>query len=236
MSIGGHQSARAKSVVWLTPPAIIRALGEFDLDPCAAPAPRPWDTARHHLTEEDDGLAHEWFGRVWLNPPYGSEVGTWMKRLADYGQGTALIFARTETEAFFETVWRAATACRFIEGRLHFHYPDGARAKANGGAPSVLVAYGDDDAEILASCEIAGQFVPLRLPRSVIMRALEEPSWVSLVGRYLSRQSGPVRVEDIYLALARHPKAKRNPNWRAKIRQSLQRGGFTHIDKGVWAA
>lgn len=64
---------------------------------------------------------------------------------------------------FFETVWRSATArgLLFLEGRLHFHRPDGTRANANAGAPSVLVAYGDDDAERLRSSGLAGRFLPL---------------------------------------------------------------------------
>jgi hypothetical protein len=34
---------------WLTPPEIIKSLGEFDLDPCS-PINRPWDTAKNHYT------------------------------------------------------------------------------------------------------------------------------------------------------------------------------------------
>jgi hypothetical protein len=44
MSLSGHQSAKMKSDEWLTPPGILKALGQFDLDPCA-PVNRPWDTA-----------------------------------------------------------------------------------------------------------------------------------------------------------------------------------------------
>ena len=159
--IGGHQSARSETCVWLTPPEIIGALGPFDLDPCACSEPRPWPTAKHHYTAEDNGLAQPWSGRAWLNPPYGPPpiIGPWMRRMAAHGHGTALIFARTETAVFFETVWQAATAVLFIEGRLHFHYPDGRRAKANSGAPSVLVAYGEEDARRLKQSGIAGHFV-----------------------------------------------------------------------------
>lgn len=159
--MGRHQSARAKTVVWLTPPFILDALGAFDLDPCACSLPRPWPTAAHHYAEEDDGLARPWFGRVWLNPPYGPPevVGPWLQRMARHGRGTALIFARTETALFFDTVWRAASAALFIRGRLHFHYPDGAAAEANAGAPSVLVAYGAHDAEVLRRCSIPGVVV-----------------------------------------------------------------------------
>lgn len=102
---------------------------------------------------------------MWLNPPYGQQAAQWLARLADHGRGIALIFARTETAMFFEHVWEKATALLFLKGRLHFHYVDGTRAAANGGAPSVLIAYGADDAEILKQCGIAGAFVPLDAQR-----------------------------------------------------------------------
>lgn len=158
MSIGGHQSARMKNDEWLTPPELLRKLGSFDLDPCS-PVARPWSTADRHYTVLDDGMRQEWNGRVWLNPPYGLEASKWLKRLADHGNGIALIFARTETEMFFEHVWNAATALLFIKGRLHFHYVDGRRAAANSGAPSVLVAYGQENAEWLRDSGIDGQMV-----------------------------------------------------------------------------
>lgn len=235
-AMGSHQSAAAKSVIWLTPPAIVSALGSFDLDPCAAPAPRPWATAAHHITEEQDGLAHEWFGRVWLNPPYSEPVlSQFMDRLASHGQGTALVFARTETAAFFRNIWRRASGLLFLEGRLHFHYPDGTRAAANAGAPSVLAAYGPDDCDVLATCDLAGQFVPLRLARSVIVAALE-PTWREAVRDWLADQHGPVELADIYRAMSRHPKARGKLHWREKVRQTLQRGAGDRVGPGVWEA
>lgn len=161
MSIGGHQSARMGSDEWLTPPEILEALGSFDLDPCS-PINRPWPTAAQHYTIEDDGLSKPWVGRVWLNPPYGAEAVRWLKRLADHGNGIALIFARTETEAFFSQVWERADGLLFIRGRLHFHYVDGRRARANGGAPSVLIAYGLGNMLSLKMADIPGRFVALK--------------------------------------------------------------------------
>lgn len=157
MSMGGHHSARSLKDEWLTPPEIVDALGSFDLDPCA-PLERPWPTAAQHLTIDDDGLAHEWRGRVWLNPPYGKQTGKWLERLEAHGDGIALVFARTET-AVFERVWRSATALLFLRGRLHFYHVDGSRAEGNAGAPSVLVAYGDHNAEALRSSGIPGALV-----------------------------------------------------------------------------
>lgn len=98
---------------------------------------------------------------MWLNPPYGAETGRWIGKLAGHGDGIALIFARTETDMFFRWVWQCATALLFLKGRLHFHHPDGRRADFNGGAPSVLVAYGVRNAEALRGCGLPGQYVEL---------------------------------------------------------------------------
>lgn len=160
-SMGSHQSAAMVTDRWLTPRHVLDAMGAFDLDPCGAP---DWSTAATVYTPEThgDGLALPWAGRVWLNPPYGQQAAVWMKRLADHGTGTALIFARTETRMFFDTVWNRATAVLFLEGRLTFLRPDGTPAKANGGAPSVLIAYGERDATSLEACGLPGYFTRLK--------------------------------------------------------------------------
>jgi hypothetical protein len=160
MSIGGHQSAAMLNDEWLTPPEILQALGPFDLDPCA-PIKRPWPMAAEHYTVEDNGLAQPWVGRVWCNPPYGLEAARWLDRMAQHGNGIALIFARTETRMFFDHVWRRADAVLFIEGRLHFHHVNGARAKANSGAPSCLVAYGESNVHTLVDNRDLGMVIKL---------------------------------------------------------------------------
>lgn len=129
-------------------PEILDKLGAFDLDPCA-PIKRPWSTAGVHYTMADNGLVLPWFGRVWLNPPFGKEAATWMRKMADHGNGIALIPARTETAMFYESVWGRADAVCFLRGRPHFHYPDGTRAPFNSGAPICLVAYGVKEADAL---------------------------------------------------------------------------------------
>lgn len=162
-AMGSHHSARALTTTWLTPPEIVENLGPFDLDPCAAPSPRPWPTAAHHIELPEDGLAAEWNGHVWLNPPYSSEAWRWLSKLAAHGDGIALVFARTETAGFVSEVWGKATAVRFLHGRLHFHHSDGTRAAANSGAPSVLVAYGERAMVKLRDAPIPGTFVMLRM-------------------------------------------------------------------------
>lgn len=157
-SIAGIHTPSPATHDWITPKHIIDALGEFDLDPCQSPT-QPWLCARTGYVWPQDGLQEPWQGRVWCNPPYSVHAALWLAKLAQHGRGTALIFARTETAMFFEHVWSKASAILFLEGRLHFHYPDGTRAKANSGGPSCLIAYGVRDAMILETCGLAGALV-----------------------------------------------------------------------------
>lgn len=147
MSLSSHQKNGGHDE-WLTPPEILAKLGRLDLDPCS-PIVRPWNTASNHYTREDDGLTSPWFGRVWLNPPFGRDAIKWMRLMVKHGNGIALIPARTETAMFYETVWDVATAVCFIKSRPHFHYVDGRKAPANSGAPICLVAYGWQNAAVL---------------------------------------------------------------------------------------
>lgn len=232
-SMTGHQSAKPKSEVWLTPPEILTALGTFDLDPCAVTPPRPWPTAKSHYIRSDNGLMKPWDGRVWLNPPYQThKIRKWLARMADHGIGTALIFARTETQHFAQHIWPVCDALLFLDGRLHFHYPTGDRATANSGAPSVLCAYGVDDADALAGCDLPGAFVPLKLRAFVF--GLDSGTWREVLHDWMRQQTGAVYLSDLYRAFAASPKAKRNRNYQAKIRQSLQRGPFERVAPGLW--
>lgn len=228
-AMGSHHSSTAKSVVWLTPPVIIDALGgwrSFDLDPCAAPEPRPWPTARQMNSQADaNGLLIEWNGRVWMNPPYSAkEIKRWMARLAEHGRGTALIFARTETEMFRRDVWESAHGLLFLYGRLHFHLPDGSRGPGNSGAPSVLCAYGQDDLDRLAAADLDGALVPLRFARFLMVDGLVG-TWGEEVRRWLADQDGPISLGEAYRHFARHPKSALNQHWQAKVRQQLQEHG-----------
>lgn len=102
-----HQTTIGKNDEWLTPPEIIKALGVFDLDPCAPISP-PWKTAKNHYSENDDGLSKKWNGRVWCNPPFNRNVRPkWMKKMSEHNNGIMLVPAACETKAFYDYVWGA---------------------------------------------------------------------------------------------------------------------------------
>lgn len=159
--IGGHSKPyRGLSDDWITPKFVLDALGEFDLDPCASET-QPWPTAKESFTVKDDGLSQFWKGRCWVNSPYGPLTKHWLRKLAEHGNGIALVFARTETKMFFDWVWPKADALLFLEGRLYFCYPDGKTAAANAGGPSVLIAYGQENVTALETCGLKGALVKI---------------------------------------------------------------------------
>lgn len=109
--------------------------GPLDLDVCAtaenAKCPR-------YFTKADDGLAQVWSGRVWMNPPYGREIGAWMAKAWRSSQAGALVVclvpARTDTAWWHD--YAAKGAVRFIRGRLKF-----GGHKNSAPSPSALVVF-----------------------------------------------------------------------------------------------
>lgn len=235
MTLGSHQRSNDE---WLTPPHIIEAVGgwrSFDLDP-ATPDAMPWPTAQARYTACDDGLFLPWFGRVWLNPPYSHPlIARFLARMALHGRGTAFIFVRSDGRYWHEHVLGAAAGLLFLIGKVKFHRPCGERSKHGHFAPSVLCAYGQRDLDILAGCALPGSFVPLRFPRFVMLAALDAP-WREIVAAALAGQSGPVSLGELYRAVQSHPRTRRNPHWRAKVRQQLQKGAGRRVARGQWEA
>jgi hypothetical protein len=146
---------------WQTPPEIIEPLGRFDLDPSAS-LHQIHRTARTMWTITDQGFLRQWFGRVWLNPPYGKHTSEWMRRLSEHGNGIALVYLRSDTVWFQTYVFPIAHALFFFKGRLAFIRPDGQRPIHNAGGPSVLIAYGAYNALLLKSCGLPGKYVALK--------------------------------------------------------------------------
>lgn len=231
--IGGHQSAAMRSDEWLTPLTIVKALGVFDLDPCS-PVVRPWDTAKKHYSILDNGLLKKWEGRIWLNPPYGNETEKWLNRMQLHDNGVSLIFARTETEMFFKHVWGKAASILFMEGRLYFHYVDGTRAKANAGAPSCLVAYGEENVEALERSGIKGKHLIVNAVPVIVVTV--SPKWKNVIDIALVRLEGKASLDKIYemVSIIAPDKIKTNNFYKEKIRQQLRKY-FVRLSEGVYS-
>lgn len=131
----------SKTGQWSTPQWFFDKLNDefhFTLDPCA-------DDSNHkcekYFTKEQNGLIQDWSGeRVFCNPPYGREIGFWVKKCHDEAQKENAVCvmqlpARTDTRWFHDYIYGQAQI-RFIKGRLKFG--DG---KNSAPFPSMVVVF-----------------------------------------------------------------------------------------------
>ena len=128
---------------WSTPQALFDVLDAefgFTLDPCALPCSAKCE---RYFTPEDDGLAKDWDGVVFMNPPYGRDIGAWVEKAwSESLRGATvvcLIPARTDTAYWHDFVMKADEV-RFIRGRLHFG-GDHERTAHNAPFPSAVVVF-----------------------------------------------------------------------------------------------
>ena len=95
--------------MWETPKWLFDELDKefhFDLDVCAIPENAKCE---QYFTPETDGLSQEWNGTVWCNPPYGREIGKWVKKAAQSNCTVVMLLpARTDTKWFHDYIYRKA--------------------------------------------------------------------------------------------------------------------------------
>lgn len=123
---------------WATPQDVFDALNRefrFETDVCASANNAKCAT---FFTKSDDGLRQEWKGVCWMNPPYGRELGEWMRKAFRSAMSGAtvvcLIPSRTDTQWWHEFAMRGEI--RFLRGRLRF-----GSAKNSAPFPSAVVIF-----------------------------------------------------------------------------------------------
>ena len=129
----------SKTDLWETPKDLFDKLNKefhFALDVCATPENAKCE---EFYTKEQDGLKQPWKGTVWCNPPYGRQIGEWVRRafLASVSGSTVVMLlpARTDTKWFHEYIYGKAEI-RFIRGRLKF-----GGSKNSAPFPSMVVVF-----------------------------------------------------------------------------------------------
>ena len=130
----------SKDQTWETPQNLFDKLDKefnFTLDVCATD-----ETAKcnNYFTPKENGLIQEWRGNCWMNPPYGREIGIWIKKAWEESKKGAkvvcLIPARTDTKYWHEYIFTYAAEIRFIKGRIKF-----GNSKNSAPFPSALVIF-----------------------------------------------------------------------------------------------
>lgn len=117
-----HYSSKTDD--WATPQAFFEELDKefsFTLDVCAVSQNAK---CKRFITPETDGLQVGWNNEIiWMNPPYGREIGKWVKKASEARGGVVvcLLPARTDTKYFHEYIYKnPRCTIRFIKGRLKF--------------------------------------------------------------------------------------------------------------------
>ena len=126
---------------WETPEHLFKELDNefhFTLDPCCT---HENAKCKKHYTIEEDGLKKSWGGEtVFVNPPYGRQLGKWVKKSYEESRKentivVMLIPSRTDTSYFHDYILDKAET-RFIRGRLRF-----GNATENAPFPSMVAIY-----------------------------------------------------------------------------------------------
>ena len=127
---------------WETPQALFDALDRefhFDLDAAASKANAKCEK---YFTVTEDALKYPWcaVGSIWLNPPYGRQIGKWMQKAYEESRRQSfpvvcLIPARTDTAWWHNYVMKAAEI-RLIRGRIKF-----VGAESGAPFPSAIVVF-----------------------------------------------------------------------------------------------
>ena len=96
------QTGNTSDDYW-TPKWIFDALGvEFDLDVACPPDGPPHTPAKEWYTQETDGLASRWYGKVWMNPPF-SKMTPWVHKFVNHGNGICLLpYSKSK---WFNFIW-----------------------------------------------------------------------------------------------------------------------------------
>jgi DNA N-6-adenine-methyltransferase (Dam) len=137
-----HENSIGASDDWHTPASIFAALKlpngaplRFALDPCAPPDRTYYFVpADRFYTKEDDGLTQPWFGRVFVNPPFGGRRGhvPWLLKFFAHGDGIAICRAYTSSDWWHEVVIPNVETLLFPRGKTKFIRPDGIVGTAPG--------------------------------------------------------------------------------------------------------
>ena len=128
-----HVANNSGNNEWYTPAEYIeaarKAMGSIDTDPASNDIANKVVKAEKYYTIETNGLAHDWTGNVWMNPPYSSDlISKFVEKLKEqrvnYNQAIILVNNATETQWFYEIVKIASAVC-FPKSRVKFYMPDG---------------------------------------------------------------------------------------------------------------
>jgi hypothetical protein len=102
-----------------TPKWIFDSLGlQFDLDVASANHPLISVPAHNKYTIDDNALELEWYGRIWMNPPF-SKVTPWIDRFIQHDNGVGLV-PLSSNGRWVNKLWDSQVAFCYLPSNLAF--------------------------------------------------------------------------------------------------------------------
>jgi hypothetical protein len=135
---------------WYTPRVVFDALGcEFDLDVCSPKGGTGLVPAKRFYSIEDDALAQDWEGFVWMNPPY-SKPTPFVDKFLAHNNGIALVpFSKSN---WFINLWNSDAIITPLHPNIKFERPEGKPTQLF--MQLALVALGDRAKEIITNSAV----------------------------------------------------------------------------------
>lgn len=162
-----HEQSIGATDEWYTPPHVFEALGCFFHVDVASPGQHivPWIPADNYYTAKDDGLSLDWYGRVWMNPPFGGRnaLTPWLRKFFTHANGIALTPDRTSAP-WWQEFAPHADLILFVAPKLKFIGPDG-KPGSSPAQGTCLMAKGEASVQALkrAAAERLGRMMkPVR--------------------------------------------------------------------------
>lgn len=168
----GRQNTEDLKDVWQTPPELLKMITveeKISLDPCAGD---DTDIADTNYRKEDDGLSQDWFGRVFVNPPFSQKI-EFLKKAVEERDNTDVIFVVTPDSTDTKSWWHEYIAPEadyvwFSEGRIEYLDPEtGRRQDQMPTFGTAISVFGDPSNVVLKELASSGQLMKTVKPKDL---------------------------------------------------------------------
>ena len=149
--IKAHVSNNTGQTEWYTPEKYVKSarlvMGSINLDPASSDMAQEHIKADSYYTEETDSLDKEWFGNIWMNPPYeNGAITKFIDKLKDSDFESAVVLVNNATETkWFQSLASVAARICFVSSRIKFIDGEGNKSGTPLQGQAILLSTEDEE-------------------------------------------------------------------------------------------